>query len=61
MNWQNFFNMGGFAFYVWGSFSVALALMAAELVLLQRRRKTLLRSRRKGGKVTVQIDHEAAT
>jgi heme exporter protein CcmD len=34
--------MGGYAFFVWGSFGVALSLMAAEVVLLRRRRKRLL-------------------
>ena len=42
MNWARFFDMGGYAFYVWGSFGVALGLMAAEVLLLRRRRKRAL-------------------
>jgi heme exporter protein D len=42
MSWAKFFDMGGYAFYVWGSFGVALGLMAAEVLLLRRRRKRLL-------------------
>lgn len=42
MNWARFFNMGGYAFYVWGSFGVALGSMAAEVLLLRRRRKRAL-------------------
>jgi heme exporter protein D len=35
--------MGGYAVYVWGSYGVAACLLAAELWLLARRRRTLLR------------------
>jgi heme exporter protein D len=38
-----FFAMGGYAVYVWGSYGVAAVLLAAELWLLARRRRTLLR------------------
>jgi heme exporter protein D len=38
-----FFAMGGYAVYVWGSYGVAAMLLAAELWLLVRRRRTLLR------------------
>ena len=36
-SWSEFWAMGGYAFYVWGSFSVTFVLMAAELVLLRAR------------------------
>jgi heme exporter protein D len=45
MNWgsvADFFAMGGRGFYVWGSYVVAAALIAAELLLLRGRRRTLL-------------------
>ena len=52
MSWARFFNMGGYAFYVWGSFGVALALMGAEVLLLRRRRKrVLLRPAKQADKV----------
>ena len=41
MNWSEFFSMGGYAFYVWGSYAVALIVMAGEVILLLRRKKTL--------------------
>ena len=41
-SWAEFFEMGGYAFYVWGSFGVALVLMALEVVLLRRRRRRVL-------------------
>jgi len=34
---SEFFAMGGYAWYVWGSYGVTLALLAAEMLLLRRR------------------------
>lgn len=51
MSWSQFFNMGGYAFYVWGSFGVALAAMGAEVLLLRRRGRALLRQVRQADKV----------
>jgi heme exporter protein D len=39
---SEFFAMGGYALYVWGSFGVTALLMVAEPVLLRSRRKTVL-------------------
>lgn len=36
-NWSEFFAMGGYALYVWGSLAVSLVLMVGELVLVGRR------------------------
>jgi heme exporter protein D len=41
MNWSQFFSMGGYGFYVWGSYLAALLLLGAEVVLLMKRRKSL--------------------
>ena len=38
-----FFEMGGYALYVWGSFGVTALLMALEPVLLRSRRAEILR------------------
>jgi len=46
MNWTaagEFFAMGGYAFYVWGSFLVTAACIAAEALILRARRKQALR------------------
>lgn len=32
--------MGGYAFYVWGSYVIALIVMGGEVVALRQRRKT---------------------
>lgn len=42
MNWGsagNFFEMGGYGLYVWGSYAVTLACIALEVVLLALRRR----------------------
>ncbi len=36
-SWNNFFAMGGYALYVWGSYAVTLVLMITEMVLLALR------------------------
>jgi heme exporter protein D len=42
MNWAEFFWMGGYAFYVWGSYLIALLALGGEVVFLLRRRKLVL-------------------
>ena len=45
MNWasaSDFFAMGGYAFYVWGSFLATVVCVAAELVFLRARRSEAL-------------------
>ncbi len=47
MTWGSageFFAMGGYAFYVWGSFLVAAACLAAEPLLVGARRRRALQS-----------------
>ena len=44
MEWgsaSEFFAMGGYGLYVWGAYGVTAVLLAAELVLLVRRGRTL--------------------
>jgi heme exporter protein D len=40
MNWSEFFHMGGYAFFVWTSYAIALVLVILNVVapILQRRR-----------------------
>ena len=40
-SWDNFLAMGGYAFYVWGSYAVTAALIVAEVALLRLRRRTI--------------------
>jgi heme exporter protein D len=36
---SEFFAMGGYGFYVWGSYGVTFALLAIEVVLLMKRKR----------------------
>ena len=58
MSWSNpsdFLAMGGYAFYVWGSFLVTCACIAGELVFLRARRREALAQVR-----AEKVRHEAA-
>ena len=60
--WAQFFEMGGYAFYVWGSFGVALSLMAVEVLLLRRRRRrVLLQQSESAPKMKVLKENETTT
>ena len=41
-SWGEFFAMGGYAFYVWGSYLAALGFMIAEIALLALRKRSAL-------------------
>ena len=46
MQWNSlsdFFAMGGYGFYVWGSFGLTAAVMLAEVVAIRRQRGALMR------------------
>ncbi len=46
MNWaslSDFFAMGGYGLYVWGSFLVSFICMVGEVILVLNRRRTLLK------------------
>ena len=38
MNWGEFFAMGGRAWYVWGSYGMALFIFIVEIMLVRHRR-----------------------
>jgi len=39
MNWPKFVSMGGYAFYVWGSYALMLMAVGGEVLFLLRRRR----------------------
>ncbi|MBI4808017.1 MAG: heme exporter protein CcmD [Nitrosomonadales bacterium] len=43
MSWGEFFAMNGYAFYVWGSYGVAVLVFVIEALLVRNRRKNVLR------------------
>jgi heme exporter protein D len=42
-SWSDFFAMGGYALYVWGSYGVTAGLIAVEVIMLLVRRRNALR------------------
>ena len=51
-SWDNFLAMGGYAFYVWGSYLVTLGLVIAEIALLALRKRSALARLRLHGTAT---------
>jgi heme exporter protein D len=43
-SWSDFWHMGGYGLYVWGSYAVTLALMLLEPWLAVRHRRQALRA-----------------
>jgi heme exporter protein D len=46
MNWADFFAMNGYAFYVWGSYGMALLVFIIEIILVRHKRKVTLQQLR---------------
>lgn len=42
MNWAEFFYMGGYAFYVWTSFGLALIVLAGNVMWVASRKRRIL-------------------
>ena len=50
MNWNSlsdFLAMGGYAFYVWGSFGVTAVALILEPLLIRKRRRDIMRTLRR--------------
>lgn len=46
MNWLEFFAMKGYAWYVWGSYGIALFVFLLEIFVLRQSRKNTLQQLR---------------
>ncbi len=42
-SWSDFFAMGGYALYVWGSYAVTAGLIAVEVIMLLVRRRNAVK------------------
>ena len=60
MNWGDFFAMGGYGLYVWGSYSVTALCMVVEVILLLSRKRTLLQRLGRIGSRIGRANSEAA-
>ena len=56
-SWSDFWAMGGYGLYVWGSYAVTLGLIATEVVMLALRKRTILNHL---GAVAQETNHETA-
>ena len=43
-SWSEFFSMGGYGAYVWGSYGVTVVLLAAEVLMLRARKRRLVQT-----------------
>ena len=51
-SWSDFFAMGGYALYVWGSVVVMFACLGVEIVALRMRRASLIQPQRRARRTT---------
>jgi heme exporter protein D len=50
-SWDNFLRMGGYGFFVWGSYGMAVAIVAVEVWQLKvRRRRAVAELRREAAR-----------
>ena len=64
MNWGSageFFAMGGYAFYVWGSYGVTALFLALEVVLLSLRKRTITQRLGRRIRMRIEVNNEAQT
>ncbi len=55
MSVSEFFHMGGYALYVWGSFGVTALLMLAEPILIRRRHQAILQRIRRMARLDAEV------
>lgn len=58
---SEFFAMGGYALYVWGSFGATALLMIAEPLLVRQRRKAAIRRVSRLVRLKSEQSHESQT
>jgi len=51
-----FFHMGGYAFYVWGSYGVTALFMLIEVILVIRNKRTLMQRLARMVRMNSQVD-----
>ena len=49
-SWSDFFAMGGYALYVWGSYAVTAGLIVLEIILLRGRSRAAVEQLGRHGK-----------
>ena len=60
-SWSDFFHMGGYALYVWGSYAATAILIVGEVLLLRaHRQKVLMLAKRTVKYGKAEVDESAA-
>ncbi len=52
MNWAEFFAMGGYGFYVWGTYAFATVVLVLNVIAPLRRRKAVMKMLRELSQIT---------
>jgi heme exporter protein D len=42
MNWSEFFAMKGYAWYIWGSYGMAVLIFIVEIMMVRHRKKLIV-------------------
>jgi heme exporter protein D len=64
MHWgsaREFFAMGGYAFYVWGSYGVTALFLLLEVVLVMLRKRTITQRMGRRIRMRIEVNNEAQT
>jgi heme exporter protein D len=64
MNWKSlddFIAMGGYGFYVWGSYLVTAVVITTEILMLRARRRAVDKIRQAQRSLSEQVKHETTT
>jgi heme exporter protein D len=64
MHWASaseFFAMGGYAFYVWGSYGVTALFLILEVVLVMLRKRTITQRLGRRIRMRIEVNNEAQT
>ncbi len=61
MNWSEFFDMGGYAFYVWTSYALTLIIVVANIVSpIMQRKKVISRIKRAIKRENIELEKAAS-
>ncbi len=61
MSVSEFFDMGGYALYVWGSFGATALLMLVEPVMVKQRRRAMLQRLSRLVRIRKEVKNESST
>lgn len=57
----DFFHMGGYGLYVWGSYGVTALAIVIELLLVKQRKRTIWSRLGRMARMRIEVNHEAQT